>query len=400
METRVGTLLMCYNIQYVLQLGCRYQFLQEPISELYCRPSTSTIFIGCTVISKISDPSVLIVWFVNTGSGERRLQPGQVENLSQSNSTYRIITNIVGVRNNPSSIYWCRPQFSNGIFLKSSQAITIRSVPRIYTPCRGGDVFSSDSTFCADQTESIPPPSSRPSITDSSYGPTKSKDESTNPPPIYITRTSGVAVTDSIRSAIVSTTSESTDIVVTQDNVALVAVLPILGLLCLIVLIQSIVNVVLFLKLKQVKPVKEVITRQKSEVRADRNINTISAASYAYPLSSNTVVVNGNQQAPSTTTVSSNQSPNATVVNGNQQPPDSDSSSNYDTIQQCNTTETNTAPDTSSQSSRNPPQLYGNYLIPTQTLQASTKGYAPLLKETMATHNIYTCAQTKDTVYY
>ena len=378
---------------------------------------------GCTVISKTSGPSVLIVWFVNRGSGEQRLQPGQVENLSQSNSTYRIVTNIVGVSNNPGSIYWCRPQFSNGTFLKSSQAFTVRSVPSIYTQCRRGDVFSTDSTFCADRTESITPPSSQPSITDSSYGPTKSKDKSTNSPPIYITRTNSVTVTDSSSSANVTTTvlSESTDIVVTQDNVALAVVLPILGLLCLIVVIQSIVNVVLFLKLKRVKPVKQVITRQKSEVRTDRNINTVSAASYAYPLPSNAVVVNGNQQAPSTTVVSSNQppnatvvndnqqppsttvvssnqSPNATVVNGNQQPPDSDSSNNYASIQQHNTTEPNT--NSSFQSSRNPPQLYGNYLIPIQTLQASSKGYASLLKETMATHNIYTRAQTKDSVYY
>ena len=383
-----------------MPLGCRYQFLQEPISELYCRPSTSTILVGCTVISKTSGPSVLIVWFVNRGSGEQRLQPGQVENLSQSNSTYRIVTNIVGVSNNPGSIYWCRPQFSNGTFLKSSQAFTVRSVPSIYTQCHRGDVFSTDSTFCADRTESITPPSSQPSITDSSYGPTKSKDKSTNSPPIYITRTNSVTVTDSSSSANVTTTvlSESTDIVVTQDNVALAVVLPILGLLCLIVVIQSIVNVVLFLKLKRVKPVKQVITRQKSEVRTDRNINTVSAASYAYPLPSNAVVVNGNQQPPSTTVVSSNQSPNATVVNGNQQPPDSDSSNNYASIQQHNTTEPNT--NSSFQSSRNPPQLYGNYLIPIQTLQASSKGYASLLKETMATHNIYTRAQTKDSVYY
>lgn len=382
-----------------MSLDCRYQFLQEPISELYCQPSTSIIHLGCTVISKTSNPTVSIVWFVNTGSGEQILQPREVENMSEANYTHRIVTKIVGVNNNPGSIYWCRPRFNNRTFLKSSQVFNIQSVPSIYTKCRHGDVFSTYSTSCADQTELIPPPSSQPSNTDGSYGPTKSGAVSTNSPPIFITTT--VSVTDSTSNANITTTllSENTDNA-TPDNVALVTVLPILGLLFVIVVIQSIVNIVLFLKLKRVKPVKQVITRQQSEVQADRNINIVSAASYVYPLSSNAVVVNGNQQAPSTTVVSSNQHPNTTVVNGNQQPSDSDSSNNYYAPIQYNTTEPNAALVTSSQSSRNPPQFYGNNLIPTQTSQASSKGYAPLLKETMATRNIYTRAKTKDTIYY
>ena len=56
-------------------VGCQYQYIMEPISQLYCDPFEFTdqdakiIMFGCGLIYPVTEPAVDIQWFIDQGSG-------------------------------------------------------------------------------------------------------------------------------------------------------------------------------------------------------------------------------------------------------------------------------------------------------------------------------------------
>ena len=137
-----------FNLLMLATLDCQYQYLQEPLSKLYCSPSQQDILIGCSVVYPIDAPRVELVFFQDN----TLLTNHFINNIqTQTNNTHHLITRTVSVQTlDLPAHYRCFPQFSNGSFLLPSQALYVSTSPMFPSCFTNNDVFSTYTTRCAD----------------------------------------------------------------------------------------------------------------------------------------------------------------------------------------------------------------------------------------------------------
>ena len=142
----------------------------EPISQLYCDPFEFTdqdakiIMFGCGLIYPVTEPAVDIQWFIDQGSGRENVESAvsllefKQRQITEENPTHRTIISFVSIPilNIPKITpdkSWCQPLLANGTLLQPSENITFFTSSAVYSVlphCKVGDILSSDSNRCAD----------------------------------------------------------------------------------------------------------------------------------------------------------------------------------------------------------------------------------------------------------
>lgn len=144
------TILILYFTLFTL--GCRYQYFQEPLTELYCDDTNQqTVPIGCGVVYPEDDPRVNLVFF----DGDNQISQANqcINNVQhrQINSTHRISTCTIRVPLSTSPTqYHCFPQFSNNSLLLPSQALDTSTSSQLLSCLSVSDIYSTYTTRCAD----------------------------------------------------------------------------------------------------------------------------------------------------------------------------------------------------------------------------------------------------------
>lgn len=248
------SLMMFTALLYLLLIDCQYQYVQEPLTALYCRYA-STIQIGCSILSPSSLPSInTIQWFRSTGENLQEVfTPRNVGTQRQTNNTHRTVTVIVSVDTQQGVQYWCRPRLSNNTLLQPSQAIVIQSVTFFngYTSCQANDVFSTVSNRCADNvSENVIVPSNTPTKNPSSD--TKPSTNSSTADAIATTSTGQSSIYGTLTSIQVTSTNVPDTICHRKNLLGLqIIFLPILATTLVVIVIQLIIHIILVIKLKR-----------------------------------------------------------------------------------------------------------------------------------------------------